>query len=86
MGGIKKLYLVCPPIRKIIQSLKLVDYLHVQEDNPWYKYYLIDSKFREKKTYDAKCMKIQEQSSPISITDLKELALVSLAFQFSLIW
>ena len=38
--GIKKLYHVCPPVRKIIHSLKLVDYLHVQGDNPWYNYYL----------------------------------------------
>ena len=30
----------CPPVRKIIHSLKLVDYLHVQADNPWYNYYL----------------------------------------------
>ena len=30
----------CPPERKIIHSLKLVDYLHVQADNPWYNYYL----------------------------------------------
>ena len=28
----------CPPVRKIIHSLKLVDYLHVQADNPWYNY------------------------------------------------
>ena len=27
-------------MRKIIHSLKLVDYLHVQVDNPWYNYYL----------------------------------------------
>ena len=26
----------CPPVRKLIHSLKLVDYLHVQADNPWY--------------------------------------------------
>ena len=38
-GGIKKLYHVCPLIPKIIHSLKLVDYLHVQVDNPWYNYY-----------------------------------------------
>ena len=41
MGGIKWLYHVCPPVRKIIHSLKLVDYLHVQADNPWYNYYII---------------------------------------------
>ena len=40
VGGIKYLYHVCPPVRKIIHSLKLVDYLHVQTDNPWYNYYL----------------------------------------------
>ena len=34
------MYHVCPPVRKIIYSLKLVDYLHVQADNPWYNYYL----------------------------------------------
>ena len=34
------LYHDCPPVRKIIHSLKLVDYLHVQVDNPWYKFYL----------------------------------------------
>ena len=26
---------------KIIQSLKLVDYLHELADNPWYNYYLL---------------------------------------------
>ena len=31
---------VCPPVRKIIHSLKLVDYLHVQPDKPWYNYYI----------------------------------------------
>ena len=40
VGGIKKLYHVCPPVRKIIHSLKLMDYLHVQADNPWYNYYV----------------------------------------------
>ena len=38
--GIKKLYHICTPVRKIIHSLKLVDYLHVQADNPWCNYYL----------------------------------------------
>ena len=32
------LYHVCPPVRKIIHELKLMDYLHVQPDNPWYNY------------------------------------------------
>ena len=38
VGGtcIKKLYRVCLSVRKIIHSLKLVDYLHVQADNPRY--------------------------------------------------
>ena len=40
VGGIEYIYHVWPPLRKIIRSLKLVDYLHVQADNPWYKYYL----------------------------------------------
>ena len=40
VGGIKQLYHVCPPVRKIIHLLKLMDYLHVQADNPWYNYYL----------------------------------------------
>ena len=31
----------CPPVRKIIHSLKHVDYLHVQADNPWYNYYVV---------------------------------------------
>ena len=26
---------------EIIHSLKLVDYLHVQADNPWYNYYVV---------------------------------------------
>ena len=39
-GGIKQFYHVCPPERKIIHSLKLVDYLHVQADTPWYNYYV----------------------------------------------
>ena len=40
--GIKQLYHVCPPVRKIIHSLKLVGYLHIQADNPWYNYYIFD--------------------------------------------
>ena len=40
VGGIKKLYHDCPSVRKIIHSLKLMDYLHVQADNQWYNYYL----------------------------------------------
>ena len=30
----------CPPVRKIIHALKLVDYLHVQTDSSWYNYYI----------------------------------------------
>ena len=33
------MYHVCPHVRKIIHSLKLVDYLHVQAD--MYNYYLM---------------------------------------------
>ena len=40
VGVTKQLYLDCPPVRKIIHSLKLVDYLRVQADNTWYNYYL----------------------------------------------
>ena len=40
VGGIKQLNHVSPPVRKIIHSLKLVDYLHVHADNSWYNYYL----------------------------------------------
>ena len=32
--------MVYPPVRKIIHSLKLVDYLHVQADKPLYNYYI----------------------------------------------
>ena len=39
VGGIKYLYFVCPPVHKIIHSLKLMDYLHIHADNPWYNYY-----------------------------------------------
>ena len=48
LGGIQYLYLVCQPVRKIIHWLKLVDYLHVQADNPLYNYYLYN--IIEKKT------------------------------------
>ena len=40
ISGIKYLYHVCPSVSKIIHSLKLVDYLHVQADNPWYNYHV----------------------------------------------
>ena len=40
VGGMNYLYHVCPPVRKITHSLKLVDYLHVQADKPWYNYCL----------------------------------------------
>ena len=39
-GGIKQIYHVCPPVHKIIHSLKLVDFLKVQADNPWYNHYM----------------------------------------------
>ena len=39
VDGIKYLYHDCPPVRKIIDSLKLVDYLHVQVDKPRYDYF-----------------------------------------------
>ena len=29
---------MCPPVRKIIHSLKLVDYLHIQADKSRYNY------------------------------------------------
>ena len=32
--------MICPPLREIIHSLKLVDYLLVQADKQWYNYYL----------------------------------------------
>ena len=32
--------IVCPPVRDIIHSLKIVDYFLVQEDKPWYNYYI----------------------------------------------
>ena len=45
--GVKKWHgmfcpgMFCPTfVCKIIHSLKLVDYLHVQAGNPWYNYYL----------------------------------------------
>ena len=38
LGGVKYLYHIFPPVRKIIHSLKLVDYLHVQADNSLYMY------------------------------------------------
>ena len=34
VGGIEELYHVFPPVRKIIHSLMLADYLQVQADNP----------------------------------------------------
>ena len=40
VGGIKWLYHVCPHVSKILYSLKLVDYVHVQVDNPRYNYYI----------------------------------------------
>ena len=38
VGGMKYFYHVCPPVRRIIHSLKLVDYLHVQADKITYDY------------------------------------------------
>ena len=34
--------MVCPHEREIILSLKIVDYLHVQADKPWYNYSCAD--------------------------------------------
>ena len=38
--------MVCPPVREIIHSLKLVDYLLVQADKQWYNYYKLAEKHR----------------------------------------
>ena len=35
------MYHDCPPVLKITHSLKPVDYLHVQADNPWYNYCIV---------------------------------------------
>ena len=32
--------MLCPSVRKIIHSLKLVYYLHVLTDKPWYNNYI----------------------------------------------
>ena len=40
VGGINWFNYVCPAVPKIIHSLKLANYLHAQEDKPWYIYYL----------------------------------------------
>ena len=41
VGGRNSYTMGCPPVSKVIHSLKLVaDYLHVQADNLWYNYYL----------------------------------------------
>ena len=39
MDGKNSSTIVCPPVRDIIHSLKLVDNLLVQADKPWYDYY-----------------------------------------------
>ena len=39
-GGKISYTMVCPPVGEIIHLLKLVDYLLVQADKPWYNYYL----------------------------------------------
>ena len=33
--------MIRPPVREILHSLKLTDYLHVQVDKPWYNYYFL---------------------------------------------
>ena len=40
VSGINSLYHGYSPVRKIIHPLKLVYYLHVQADKPWYNYYM----------------------------------------------
>ena len=49
VGGIKILYHDCQHVRKIIHSLKLVDYLYVQADNPWYNNYIINAFWKVKR-------------------------------------
>ena len=39
-GSINSYIMVCPPVREIIHSLKLADYLLLQADKPWYNFYL----------------------------------------------
>ena len=38
VGGIKQLYHTCIPVHKIIDSLKVLEYLHIQADNPQYNH------------------------------------------------
>ena len=40
VGGTKQLYDDCPPVCEDNPRAKLVDYLHVLAENPWYNYYL----------------------------------------------
>ena len=66
------MYYVCPPVRKIIHSLKLVDYLHVQADNPWYNYYSFllqaDQAFKEGNLlYGEHCQTIAKKFIIISV-------------------
>ena len=49
LGGINSYTMDCLPVRKIIHSLKLVDYLHIQADNPWYNYNLFPRVFSQQK-------------------------------------
>ena len=57
VGGIKKLYHVYLPVCKIIHSLKLVDYLHVQADRTAHgitiTFELLQSKFMKLFCYNA---------------------------------
>ena len=39
-GGIELSTMVCPSVREIIISPKVMDNLLVQVEKPWYKYYL----------------------------------------------
>ena len=41
IGDVKELFHVFSPVHMIVHSLRLVDYLHAQADNPCYNYYLI---------------------------------------------
>ena len=72
VGGIKQFYHDCPPVRKIIHSLKIVDYLHVQVDNPWYNYYMLYTTLELRFDFDSHCHRVSFEFVVLALVTITE--------------
>ena len=72
--------MVYPPEREMIHSLKLVDYLLVQADKPWYSYNIVlttNEPWRSG-TNEVECAPYEDSRQPMHLTSLIRVLAVGL--------